>query len=98
MSGITKLNDMNGLAGSPLRDWQAVTTENGVSSAYGRTTTIPQTDALLNERDKTHGDYTDVADVAQGLKAVMRESGNWDGLTEIQKESLELIASKIGRI
>ena len=52
----------------------------------------------LVERNKTHGDYDAQADGAQRIKFVMRTFPNWESLTPPQKESLELIATKISRI
>jgi hypothetical protein len=55
------------------------------------------TDELLTERGKTHGDFTYHAQVTQELKAVMREHG-LGKLSEVQREALEMIVHKIGRI
>jgi len=52
---------------------------------------------LLTERAKTHGDFRDNAAVAQSLKDAMR-AANWNELTDVQREALDFIASKIGRI
>lgn len=52
---------------------------------------------LLNEREKTHGDYEVNAHMSQGLKSAMMNV-NWHHLKAYQKESLHLIATKIGRI
>ncbi len=64
--------------------------------------TAPITDRsvadILTERGKTHGDYTDHATITQMLKRIMRTGKNWDGLSDIMKESLEMNAHKIGRI
>jgi len=56
------------------------------------------TEALLAERGKTHGEYSDHARVTQAIKAVMVVSPNWAKLSEIQKETLEMNAHKVGRI
>lgn len=53
---------------------------------------------ILDEREKTHGDYYRVAMMAQELKDVMRRGKNWKTLDDTQRETLEMIASKIGRI
>jgi len=53
--------------------------------------------ATLQARQNTHGDYALTAEIIQQLKQDMRV-GNWDSLTVVQKESLEMIAHKIGRI
>lgn len=54
--------------------------------------------ALLVERGKTHGEYRDHASMAQTLKQFMREGVRWDRLTFHERETLEMIAHKIGRI
>jgi hypothetical protein len=53
---------------------------------------------LLNERETTHGAFAENAYVSQAIKDVMREGMNWDSLTCIQREALDYIAGKIGRI
>ena len=53
---------------------------------------------ILAERAKTHGDYYDTAAYAQHLKEVMRKGKNWSLLDDAQRETLEMVASKIGRI
>lgn len=55
----------------------------------------------LNSRQATHGDFQDNGIVMQNLKEVMRAFGtNWkkDKLTCYQREALEMIQHKIGRI
>ena len=53
---------------------------------------------ILNERQKTHGDYSDTASIAQALKDEMRMGKNWKLLDDMQRETLEMVATKIGRI
>lgn len=53
---------------------------------------------LLDERQKTHGDFYDVAATAQELKDAMRRGKNWKLLDDTEREALQMIASKIGRI
>jgi hypothetical protein len=63
-------------------------------------------ETILAERGKRYGKFTDHAEITQRLKDVMRSTpgnddrGNlkWDMLNEDQKEALEMIAHKIGRI
>ena len=52
---------------------------------------------LLNEREKTHGDYSLVAKVSQALKAALR-LGPYDELPEVHRESLDLNCMKMARI
>ena len=53
---------------------------------------------ILDERKTVHGEFINDARVSQRLKGVMRDSVNWESLTEVQHEALEHIATKIGRI
>lgn len=58
-----------------------------------------ETDRLLAERGKTHGDYGDHARITQSLKNVMNEEAAWHNkLSHAQRETLDMIAHKIGRI
>lgn len=58
----------------------------------------PGIDATLATREANYGAFEHQARVNQGLKQVMHQSRNWPGLADDMKESLETIASKIGRI
>lgn len=49
-------------------------------------------------RGTTHGDYTEMSQVIQETKAIWRSGSSWGKLTAGQKEALELIATKVGRI
>lgn len=53
---------------------------------------------ILNERKKRYGSFTGHAEISQRLKDVMYESRRWESLEFDQKEALEMIAHKIGRI
>jgi len=55
-------------------------------------------DATLAERGTRYGVYTDHARITQSLKDVMRAEPKWQQLTADQKETLEMIAHKIGRV
>ena len=56
------------------------------------------TTELLTERGKTHGDYSDHSRITQRLKEVMKSGMKWDALNPAQKEALEMIVHKIGRV
>lgn len=56
------------------------------------------TDHLLQERGKTHGDFTDHATVTYAIKDAIASLGNIDKLSVVQREALDMIAHKIGRI
>jgi hypothetical protein len=55
-------------------------------------------EATLGERQKTYGDYSDVAHRSQIIKAAFRASPKWSLLASCQRESLEMIANKLARI
>lgn len=55
-------------------------------------------DSIITEREKTHGDYKEVARTAQQIKDIMRSGSGWNSINIECKESLELIATKIARI
>jgi len=57
-----------------------------------------ETREILNERAKTHGDYGSHAAITQALKADMHCQISWHSLPENQRETLDMIAHKIGRI
>lgn len=52
----------------------------------------------ITERQATHGSFADNANVAQAIKNTIRYAPNWSHLHPSQREALDLIASKIGRI
>ena len=52
---------------------------------------------ILESREKTHGDFGNVAAAAQTLKSCFREFGS-ERIRLEQQESLDMIASKIARI
>ena len=56
------------------------------------------TEALITERGSRYGKFKDGAAIMQELKFVMREVDGWNNLTASQKEALDMIQHKIGRI
>lgn len=55
-------------------------------------------DAVLAERGSRYGSFQGHAGITQHLKWAMRTSKNWEQLNPSQKEALEMVAHKIGRI
>lgn len=55
-------------------------------------------DETLEERGNRHGDFKHNSDVAQSIKAIMECGDNWKNMPAYQKETLHMIAHKIGRI
>ena len=52
----------------------------------------------LAERGSRYGPFTGHARITQDLKHIMQTTNGWKKLSSDQKESLEMIAHKIGRI
>ena len=61
----------------------------------GRTSS---TEALITERGSRYGKFKYGADIMQSLKDTMRDVDGWNNLTASQKEALDMIQHKIGRI
>lgn len=59
---------------------------------------ITTTEALITERGSRYGKFKDGADIMQSLKDTMRDVDGWNNLTASQKEALDMIQHKIGRI
>lgn len=57
-----------------------------------------EVDHILDARERTHGDYKSVSRIAQHLRAFFRDQEGWDNLSYCQRESLDMISSKIARI
>lgn len=53
---------------------------------------------ILEERQKTHGPFEDVARTAQQIKWVLTVHPNVVGMSDVKKEALAMIATKIARI
>jgi hypothetical protein len=53
---------------------------------------------IIDERDKTHGNYQTQSGLAQKIKRTLRQTPNWDKLNEPQAEAIEAIAVKLARI
>lgn len=62
------------------------------------TVTYPGIDAIITERGSRYGKFKDGAAIMQELKFVMREVDGWHNLTPSQREALDMIQHKIGRI
>lgn len=52
----------------------------------------------LEDRNATHGDFADHARATQMLKTVIQNQPGWKNLNAMQRESLDMIAHKMGRI
>lgn len=52
----------------------------------------------LDEREATHGSFEDNAEFVQFQKSYLRAYEGWNRLSLVQREALDMIVSKIGRI
>jgi len=59
---------------------------------------VPSIDGMLADRGKRYGKFTGHANITQGLKCLMRGTPQWLNMGDDQKECLEMVAHKIGRI
>ena len=75
------------IQGIPLRD-----IDGSVAIEY------PGMEELITERGSRYGKFKDGADIMQSLKDTMRDVDGWNNLTASQKEALDMIQHKIGRI
>lgn len=55
-------------------------------------------DTTLAERGTRYGDFQGHAKITQNLKRAMCDSPNWSKLADDQREALEMVAHKMGRI
>lgn len=55
-------------------------------------------EATLVDRNRTHGDFHEQAELSGVIKELLRTQTNWRNLSYGQKEALEMIAVKISRI
>lgn len=55
-------------------------------------------DETLAQRGAKYGAFTEHARITQNIKRAMADSPNWDTIADPQKEALEMVAHKIGRI
>lgn len=55
-------------------------------------------DDIIAEREKTHGKFTEHAEITQSLKRVMHGKVRWGDLLPDQQEALDMVVHKIGRI
>ena len=55
-------------------------------------------ESTLAERATRYGDFNGHAKITQEIKTAMQLAPKWHALTPAQKEALEMVAHKIGRI
>lgn len=55
-------------------------------------------ETLLSKRGNSHGVYAKQAELTQSHRAVLKGGRNWEALTPVQRDALEMISVKISRI
>ena len=55
-------------------------------------------DKTLAERGNRYGDFKEHARITQNIKKAMVDSPNWESLSDDKRETLDMIAHKVGRI
>lgn len=55
-------------------------------------------ESLVTERGSRYGKFADGAKIMRSLKGVMHNTDGWSRLTDSQREALDMIQHKIGRI
>lgn len=58
----------------------------------------PSIDSMLDQREARYGDFRDHSVITQNIKRAMQAAPKYQNLEDWKKESLEMIAHKIGRI
>ena len=79
---VSDEGDLNECIGIPVTDFGVVS----------------DVEELITERGSRYGKFKDGAEIMQELKDVMREVDGWHNLTPSQREALDMIQHKIGRI
>jgi hypothetical protein len=59
---------------------------------------MSEVDNTLTERGTRYGSFDEHARITQNIKTAMADSANWSTLDDDMRESLEMIAHKMGRI
>lgn len=59
---------------------------------------MPEISHTLMERGNRYGSFDEHARITQHIKRAMYDSPNWTKMSDAQREALEMVAHKIGRI
>lgn len=87
------------LAQNPNRKASEPAPEHGEEMAQPEEARQPDaTEDLLSARQSTHGSFSDNARVSQSLKRTFRAELGWELLTDVERESMDMIALKFSRI
>ena len=80
-----------------LHLWTSYCSINDVAETMSRFKP-PSIAEVLAERGSRYGPFAGHARITQAIKDTIKSSPKWDDLTWSQREALEMIAHKIGRI
>lgn len=69
-----------------------------VIDTWAKNEPVSEVDTILRERGTRYGPFRNHAKITQMLKDVMRSEPGWQRLSYPQKEALEMVAHKIGRM
>ena len=95
-NGLYKLEAGRYFFTEPHEDnWSEIPPHNPALLTEHRTSAIETT---LTERGQRYGSFPEHARITQSIKAAMIDSPNWSKLRPEQKEALQMIAHKCGRI
>ena len=92
-----RISEIEALGDIVIAYREPITDEKDLNECIG----APEADAteqLITERGSRYGKFKDGAEIMQELKDVMREVDGWRNLTPSQREALDMIQHKIGRI
>lgn len=59
---------------------------------------MTEVDAIIEQREKTHGSFARVAYIAQQAKAIFASGDSFAALSASQAEAIDLICTKLSRI
>lgn len=55
-------------------------------------------DQMLTERGARYGEFENLAEISQGLKQIMKNAPSWCDMSHAQREALDMVCNKLGRI
>lgn len=97
-SGLYTVTEPSGLVYGDL-PWKAIIDMYGIIDCHSpEAEKLVSVKEILQERGKTHGNFIYNSMVSQSMKIMFRDQPNWFGLSASQREALDMIAHKIGRI
>lgn len=77
---------------------EETTQQSYTGSEDGRIAMDQNIEAILQNREQTHGSYSVQSATSQRLKSHIRMSPNWDDMPDYMREALEMIEQKTARI